>query len=330
MKPIKWGILSTAKIGAEKIIPAIQQAANATVEAIASRSLSKARNLAEQLQIPNCYGSYGALLAEASVDAIYNPLPNHLHVPKTIEALQANKHVLCEKPIALNSREAQELVNVSRNHPELKVMEAFMYRFHPQWKKAKSWVDNGKIGKLQTIESFFSYHNDDPENIRNKAEMGGGALMDIGCYCISLARFLFGREPLNINGEWKIDSSFGVDYLASGVMDFNTGTATFSCASQMTAAQRVNIAGTEGRIVIDIPFNAPTDENTQIWLYRAGNKKEITFAPVNQYQLQVEAFSDAILNNSAAPIPPEDALNNMKVIDRFKKSARKSRPLSRD
>jgi predicted dehydrogenase len=323
MDTVRWGILGTAKIGVEKVIPAIQQASNAMVKSIASRTSSKAKKTARQLGIPDFHGSYTALLADPSVDAVYNPLPNHLHVPQTIEALKAGKHVLCEKPIALDSSEAKILHTAIRDFPDLKVMEAFMYRFHPQWRRAKSMIDEGKIGMLQTVESFFSYYNDDPNNIRNNPEMGGGALMDIGCYCISLSRYLYGHEPENVSGTWKIDTNFGIDYLSSGLLDFGSGTATFTCATQAAPYQKVNIIGTKGRIVIDMPFNAPVEKETTMWYYPTGKKhKKLSFDPTNQYILQIEEFSYAILENTAVPIPFQDALNNMKAIDTFRKNAR--------
>ena len=324
MGNVKWGIISTAKIGINNVIPALQQANNCEVAAISSRSADKAQKAASKLNIPRSYGSYEELLSDDEVDAVYNPLPNHLHVPLSIKAMEAGKHVLCEKPVAMTADEAGKLLEASHEHPDLKVMEAFMYRFHPQWIKAKAMVDNGDIGKLQTINSFFSFYNDDPDDIRNRPEMGGGGMMDIGCYCISLSRFLFDREPSKAIGEWKIDPKFDVDYLASGILDFGTGTATFSCATQTEACQEVNIVGTTGRITMEVPFNPPPDERTRIWLYQNGRKEEFTFEPVNQYTLQAEEFAQAVIENRDVPTPLEDALNNMKVIDAFKKSARKN------
>lgn len=324
MDTITWGILSTAKIGVDKVIPAIQQTENCIVKGIASRSREKAENTANKLDIPDAYGSYNKLLADQSIDAIYNPLPNHLHVPKTLESLEAGKHVLCEKPIALNSQEARELLQQAKEYPDLKVMEAFMYRFHPQWKKVKSLVSEGEIGALKTVNSFFSYYNDDPDNIRNKPDMGGGGLMDIGCYCISLSRFLFDQEPIDISGYWKIDPNFGTDYLTSGTLEFESGTATFSCATQTAPHQQVTIVGTQGRIVIEIPFNAPPDQTIRIWLFKNEQKKEITFLPANQYTLQAKAFSDAIIKDDPVPTPLTDAVNNMIAIDAFRKSAQSS------
>jgi predicted dehydrogenase len=195
MNKVRWGILSTAKIGLEKVIPAMQKGQYSLIDAIASRNLVRAQKAAEKLNIPKSYGNYEQLLADPDIDAVYIPLPNHLHVPWSRKALQAGKHVLCEKPIGLTLSEAQELLRESKQYPQLKIMEAFMYRHHPQWQLAKKWIEEGKIGDLQAIQSFFSYHNLDPNNIRNKADIGGGGLMDIGCYCISLSRFIFFDEP---------------------------------------------------------------------------------------------------------------------------------------
>ncbi len=318
MTKVRWGILSTAKIGTEQVIPAIQQAQNCTVQAISSRSVDKARGAANQLGIPTAYGSYEDLLADQNIDAIYNPLPNHLHVPYTIQALKAGKHVLCEKPIAMDADEAVQLAEFSKSHPKLKLMEAFMYRFHPQWRKSKELVKDGTIGKLQTVDSFFSYYNNDPENIRNKPDMGGGGLMDIGCYCISLSRYLFDKEPSSVKGTWKIDPQFQTDYIASGVLDFEDGTATFCCGTQMTPHQQVTIVGESGRIVIETPFNPSPDQETIITLFTEDEHQQITFSPVNHYTIQAREFAHAILSDTTVPTPLQDAVNNMDVIDAFR------------
>lgn len=318
---IRWGILSTAKIGVAKVIPATQRSSLGVVTAIASRSVVKAREAAERLGIPKAYGSYEELLRDPDVDAIYNPLPNHLHVPWSLRALESGKHVLCEKPLAMNAEEAQSLLDASAKFPELKIMEAFMYRFHPQWVKAKALVEEGRIGELMTINAFFSYHNTDPANIRNKADIGGGGLMDIGCYCISLSRFMFGREPVGVRGIIERDKVMGTDVLTSGMLDFSTGTATFTCATQLTPYQRVNILGNAGRIEIEIPFNAPPDKPTRLWLHDARGAEELSFDPCDQYSLQADAFAKAVLDQTPVPTPLEDALANMKVIDRVFKSA---------
>ena len=328
MNKIRWGILSTAKIGREKVIPATQASETGVVTAIASRELSNATAIAKQLGIEKAYGSYEELLADPEIDAIYNPLPNHLHVPWTLRAMAAGKHVLCEKPIALSSAEAEQLVEAAESHPELKVMEAFMYRFHPQWQTARQLVRDGRIGELRTIHTSFSYFNDDPKNYRNHLEMGGGGLMDIGCYPISLSRFIFGAEPARVLGEVHFDSDFGVDTLSSAVLEFESGTSTFTCSTQLAPYQRVNIFGTTGRIEIEIPFNAPPDRPCRLWLQIGGQSdmkiEEILFDVCDQYTLQADAFGRAILDDTPVPTPLADAVANMRVIERILASAETS------
>jgi predicted dehydrogenase len=243
-------------------------------------------------------------------------------VPLSIKALQAGKHVLCEKPIGLSSAEAKELLGVAKKHPQLKVMEAFMYRFHPQWQYARQMVQEGMIGDLQTIQSFFSYYNVDPENVRNKAGIGGGSLMDIGCYCISLSRFIFNAEPLKVWGVVDYDPKFKTDRFASGILDFGNGISTFTCGTQMAPYQRVNILGTDGRIEIEIPFNAPPDQPCRMWFQKADKKEEIVFEICNQYTIQGNLFSQAVLNDTEVPTPLEDALANMKVLEDIVQSAK--------
>ncbi len=322
MQTVRWGVLSTAKIGRKQVIPALQQSQYGRVTAIASRSLESARAVADELGIDKAYASYAALLADPEVDAVYNPLPNHLHVPWTLKALAAGKHVLCEKPIGLSSAEARQLLAASQQYPHLKVMEAFMYRHHPQWQWAQQAVLAGRIGTLQTIQSFFSYHNVDPHNIRNHAEIGGGGLMDIGCYCISLARFLFGTEPERAWGMQQLDPVFHTDYLFNGVLDFGQGgTSTFTCSTQLAPYQRVNILGTTGRIEIEIPFNAPPDKPCRLWYSTQGQTEEIRFEICNQYTLQGDCFAQAILNDTSVPTPLTDAVANMRVIEALVASA---------
>jgi predicted dehydrogenase len=322
MSKVRWGVLSTANIGLQKVLPAMQRGEYCDITALASRSLEKAQAAASRLGIPKAYGSYEELLADPDVDAIYNPMPNHLHVPWSIKALQAGKHVLCEKPIALSAAEAQELADTARQYPKLKLMEAFMYRHHPQWRRAKQIVGEGGIGELRTIHSFFSYYNDDPSNVRNQADIGGGGLMDIGCYNISLSRFIFGAEPQRICGIVEFDPQFNTDRLASGILDFGRGTATFTCSTQLTSYQRVNIYGTSGRVEIEIPFNAPPDRPTKMWHQHDGNIDEIVFDVCDQYTLQGDLFSQAILNDTPVPTPIEDAVANMRVIDAVFQSAK--------
>lgn len=320
---VTWGVLSTAKIGIEKVIPAMQQGRLSEIRAIASRDIIKARAAAETLGIEKYYGSYEELIEDPDIEAIYNPLPNHLHVPWTIRALRAGKHVLCEKPVGMDTREAQELLDESRKYPHLKVMEAFMYRFHPQWQKAKELVIAGAIGEIKTIQSFFCFHNTDPENIRNIAEMGGGGLMDIGCYCISFPRFIFNEEPTGIMGYLDFDPAMKTDRLASGMLKFPSGkTSTFTCSTQLMHYQKAVLFGDRGHITIEIPVNAPPDRSCRIILQDQNKSKIIEFPPVDQYTLQGDAFSEAILADKPVPTPLEDALGNMKVIDAIKASSK--------
>ena len=324
MTRIRWGALSTAKIGTEKVLPAMQQGQYCDVEAIASRSEATAQATAARLGIAKAYGSYEALLADPEIDAIYNPLPNHLHVPWTIKALAAGKHVLCEKPIGLSSAQAEELVDAAARYPHLKVMEAFMYRHHPQWVRAKEIVAGGGIGELRTIQSFFSYYNNDPGNIRNMADIGGGGLMDIGCYNISLSRFIFDAEPTRILGIVEYDPQFKTDRIASGILDFGRGTATFTCSTQLSSYQRANIFGTEGRVEIEIPVNAPPDRPCRMWHQRGNAIEEIVLDTCNQYTIQGDLFALAILNDTPVPTPLTDAVANMRVIEALVASGKQS------
>ena len=322
MEKIRWGVLSTARIGTETVIPAMQLGEYSKVTAIASRQLEKAQAQASKLGIKKAYGSYEELLTDPDIDAVYIPLPNHLHVPWAIKVLNAGKHVLCEKPIGLSAVEAQKLLDAARKFPRLKIMEAFMYRHHPQWKWAKQKVSEGNIGEVRTIQTFFSYYNADPENIRNKADIGGGGLMDIGCYCISLSRFIFGAEPWRVCGIMEEDPNMKVDRLTSGILKFNKGTSTFTCSTQLVPYQRVNIFGTKGRIEIDIPFNVPSDRPCKIW-YGDGNRiEEIVLDVCNQYTIQGDLFSRAVLEDREVPVPLEDAVANMQVIEALISSAR--------
>ena len=315
MAKVRWGILSTAKIATKKVIPAMQRAEFCEIVAICSRDLDKARAVANALGIPRAYGVYDELLADAEIDAIYNPLPNHLHVPWSIRALEAGKHVLCEKPIGLTSSEGQQLVDAARQHPSLKVMEAFMYRHHPQWQRARQIVRDGGIGQLQTIQSAFSYFNDDPQNIRNVAEYGGGGLMDIGCYPISLSRYIFDDEPIRVIGSVDFDPRFKTDRHASALLEFAAGSSAFTCSTQLAAYQRVNIFGDRGRVELEVPFDVPLDHQCTIWHQREGDVEQITLDECDHYSIQGDLFSRAILDDGPVPTPIEDAVSNMRVIE---------------
>jgi predicted dehydrogenase len=316
-KKVRWGILSTANIGTAKVIPAMQRGELTEVVAICSRNQESAQQAADTLGIARAHGSYDALLSDPEVDAIYNPLPNHLHVEWSIKALEAGKHVLSEKPIGLTAAEGQQLADAGARHPHLKLMEAFMYRHHPQWIRAKELATGGAIGTLRTIQSFFSYFNDDPDNIRNMAAIGGGALLDIGCYNISLSRFIFDAEPERVCGLVEIDPAMGVDRIASGMLDFGGScTSTFTCSTQLTPFQRVTIFGTEGSVELQIPFNAPPDEPCILFHQRGYEPVErIEIPTADQYTIQGDLFAKAILEDLPVPTPIEDGIKNMQVIE---------------
>lgn len=322
MDKIRWGVLSTARIALKKVIPAMQQGKHSAVVAIASRSQAAADEAKEALNLEKAFGSYEALLDDREIDAVYIPLPNHLHVPWSLKALEAGKHVLCEKPIGLTSQEAETLLEASSRHPELKVMEAFMYRHHPQWVTAKRLADEGTLGTLTAIQSFFSYFNDDPQDIRNQPEIGGGGLMDIGCYPISLSRFIFGREPERVSGQVEYDPRLHIDRRASAVMDFGGQVSTFTCGTQTAPYQRVNIFGTEGRVEIDIPFNAPSDRACRLFHQSNDGIEEIRCEVCDQYTIQGDLFSRAVLDDTTVPTPLADAVDNMRVIEAVIRSAK--------
>ncbi len=314
---VRWGILSTANIALQKVIPAMQRSPWCAITAIASRDLSRATEAANILNIPKAYGSYEELLADDSIEAIYNPLPNHLHVPWTLKAAEAGKHVLCEKPIALNADEAKTLI-AARDRYGVRIQEAFMVRTHPQWLETRKLIRSGKIGTLRSITCFFSYFNSDPANIRNQVGLGGGALMDIGCYPITISRFIYEAEPRRVVGLVERDAVFGTDTLTSAILEFEQGQSTFTCSTRLAPYQRMIFHGTEGRLEVLIPFNAPNDRVTQILL----NDETIDIPVCDQYEIQGTLFSQTLRENRAQPIPLEDAINNMVVIDAVFRSLR--------
>jgi predicted dehydrogenase len=313
---VRWGILSTANIALTKVIPAMQRSPWCEIVAIASRDLAKAREAAAELKIPTAYGSYGELIEDDSIEAVYNPLPNHLHVPWTLTAVELGKHVLCEKPIALNADEARTLIAI-RDYYGVRIQEAFMVRTHPQWLETRKLIQSGRIGTLRSITGFFSYFNPDPANIRNQLEVGGGALMDIGCYPITISRWIYDAEPRRVLGLIERDPEFGTDTLTTAVLDFPNGHSTFTCSTRLAPYQRMIFHGTDGRIEVLIPFNAPNDRPTQIIV----NDETIEIPVCDQYEIQGTLFSQAIRENKEQPIPLEDAINNMAVIDAVFRSA---------
>lgn len=325
MKPVRWGILSTAKIGLQKVIPAMQQSDACEIRAITSRDLPSAQNAAGELGIPVAYGSYDDLLADSEIEAIYNPLPNHLHVPWSVRAAEAGKHVLCEKPIALDANEARKLIE-ARDRAGVLIQEAFMVRYHPQWLRVRELVRGGRIGTLRSVQGFFSYNNRDPQNIRNIADIGGGGLYDIGCYPITGARFVFEGEPARVMGLIERDPEWGIDRLTSAILEFAGGHATFTCSTQIVPYQRIHFFGTSGRIEIEVPFNAPPDRPCRIFIddgKQLGNLGVQTeeLPTTDQYTAQGEVFSAAIRSGAALEFPLENAVHGMRIIDAVFRSA---------
>lgn len=326
---VKWGVLGVAAIAVKKVIPAMQKGDWSEIAAIASRELLKAEKAAAQLGIPRAYGSYEELLADPEIEVIYNPLPNRLHVPWSIKAAEAGKHVLCEKPLSLSVREAKELLRV-RDRFGVKVGEAFMVKTHPQWLRVRNLINKGVVGKLHSIVGTFSYFNRDPKNVRNVADWGGGGLMDIGCYPITTSRWIFGEEPLRVCGMLESDPEFGTDRLSSAMMEFPSGHSVFTCSTQLVPYQRMQFLGTEGRIEIKIPFNAPNDRPCEILI---DNGKDVFGGGItteeiptcDQYTIQGDAFSRAIREGTEVPVPLEDAIANMAVIEAIFKSAETKR-----
>lgn len=327
---IRWGVLGCADIAAKAVIPAIQSSRLGRVVAIASRDAGRAKEMAARFGIARAYGSYEELLADPEIDAIYNPLPNHLHVPLTIKALEQGKPVLCEKPIALDAAQAMELA-AAQKAAGLPVAEAFMVRHHPQWKKARAVIAEGRLGEVRAIQTIFSYYLDDPGNVRNQADIGGGGLFDVGCYAINTARFLFDAEPLQAIALMERDPVFGTDRLTSGMLGFPHGRQlVFTCSTQLALTQKVTVLGTRGRIEIPIPFNAPADVATVIVVDDgcdlSGRGRElIAVDPVDQYREQADAFASAVLTGEPLSAGLDDAIANMKVIDALVRSATSGR-----
>ena len=323
--PVRWGVLGVANIAVKKAIPGMQKSDLANVVAIASRDKNKARAAAERLGIPRSYGSYEELLDDPEIEAIYNPLPNHLHVPWSIRAAERGKHVLCEKPIALSADEARELLAV-RDRTGVKIGEAFMVRTHPQWLKAKQLITTGRIGDLRLVTGHFSYYQRDPNDIRSRPEYGGGALMDIGCYPVFISRWMFDAEPVEVVSLMERDPDMRVDRMVSAMLRFEAGQATFSCSTQIVPYQTMQMFGTTGRISVEIPFNAPPDRPCRIFVddghdLTGGGSETISFPPVDQYALQADRFSEAVRGVGSVPVPLESAIKNMEVIDALFRSA---------
>lgn len=325
-KKVKWGVLGVANIAVNKVIPAMQLGKWSEVTAIASRDLTKARQAAQQLGIPKAYGSYDELLADEDIEAVYNPLPNHLHVPWSIKAAAAGKHVLCEKPISLTVAEALSLLR-ARDRTGVKIEEAFMVRTHPQWLRTLDLIKAGRIGVVRSVVGYFSYDNRDLENVRYVSEYGGGGLLDIGCYLVYFSRLIFGDEPTRTISLMAEHPQTHTDVLTSAILDFPSGQSIFTCSMRVTPYQRVQILGAGGRIEVEIPVNAPPDQPCKLLIDDgsdlAGRGIEvIEIEPCDQYTVQGDLFSQSILENMEPPIPLEESIKNMAVIEAIFRSAK--------
>lgn len=317
--PVRWGVLGTARIATNKVVPAMQRGRFSRVDAIGSRDAAKADTAARQSGVARAYGSYDAVLADSNIDAVYIPLPNHLHVDWTIRAAEAGKHVLCEKPIGLTAADVRRLIEV-RDRTGVLIQEAFMVRTHPQWLGARDLVRSGRLGDVRAMTGYFSFFNDDPTNIRNVKAYGGGGILDIGCYLVNTARMIFEAEPRRVCALVEADPSTGVDWMASLILDFGRRHAVGTCSTQLAHAQRITIAGTRGRIEIEIPFNAPPDRPCRIFVEDSPpgtipDRQVMEFETCDQYTIQGDLFSQSILAGTPAPYPLEDSLANMRVID---------------
>jgi predicted dehydrogenase len=328
-KKVEWGVLGVARIAVNKVIPAMQRGEWSQVIAIASRDLTRAQKIADQLGIRKAYGSYEEMLADPEIEAVYNPLPNHLHVPWSIKAAEAGKHVLCEKPISLTVEEAISLLK-TRDRMGVKIEEAFMVRTHPQWNRALALIRSGKIGRIRSVMGYFSYHNRDPKNIRNISEYGGGGLMDIGCYLVYISRLIFGEEPTRVSALIEEDPATRTDVLTSAILHFPSGQTVFTCSTQLVPYQRIQIFGTGGRIEIEIPFNAPPDKPCRIFVDDgadpSGQSAEILqFDICDQYTIQGDFFSRSIREGAELPVSLEGSVRNMAVIEAIFRSAKDGR-----
>src|SRR5947209_5906938 len=327
---VKWGVLSTAGIALRRVIPAMQNSEWCEIAAIASRSSSKAQEAAHKLGISKAYGSYEELLAEPEIEAIYNPLPNHLHVPWSIKAAEAGKHVLCEKPLSLNVREGRKLLE-ARDRCGVKIGEAFMVRTHPQWLRTRELIHSGRIGELRSAVGYFGYYDADPQSVANIAAIGGGAVMDIGCYPIKTSRFIFGEEPLRVLAVMDRDPQMKIDRLSSTILEYPSGQCIFTAGMQVVYYQKMQFFGTKGRIDVELPFGPPIDKPSRIFiddgtnLYANGSAAIESFPVCNQFTIQGDEFSKAIRGMGEIPNPLEDALRNMAVIDAVYRSAETGR-----
>ena len=318
---IRWGILSTANIG-RKVIPGIHASRNGVVAAVASRSLDRAKAFADEQNIPRAFGSYEEMLASDAIDAVYNPLPNSMHAEWSIKCAEAGKATLCEKPFASDAAEAQTMVDAFARH-DVMLAEAFMYRFHPQYEVVKRLIGDGAIGDLQLIQSSFTFFIDDFSNIRLSEALAGGGLMDVGCYCINVMRFISGEEPGAVTATAKFGERSGVDEIMAGTLTFPSGViGVFDCGLRAHRQQSVRFKGTAGSIILPSSFTPDKDKATIVEQWNGETLTEHVVPPVDQYQLMVEDFADALLTGREPRFPASDAVQNMRLVDRLYAAAR--------
>jgi predicted dehydrogenase len=319
MKPVVWGVLSVSDHYSLRVHTYLARSPLVELRGIASRDRKRAERAARELGMPRAYGSYEELLADKEIEAVYIPLPNHLHAEWVKKAADAGKHVLCEKPFAMNAAEAEGAIRHAKSKGVL-VMEAFMYRFHPQWKRAREIVASGEIGTPHVVSTLFSYMLTDPTNIRNILSAGGGGIPDIGCYAVSSARFLIGREPTRVISLVHRDAQLGTDILSSGILDFGVTRSMFTVGTQTHSWQRVDVLGSDGELTVVLPFNTYPDTPMQVSVSTSVGSRQIYAPAADQYVEMFEAFSRVVREGGTEPTPPEDAIANMKVLDALVRS----------
>ena len=321
MRKVRWGVIgATAMIAVERVIPAMLEAERSEIIAVASRDPAQARGVAERFEIPRVHASYEALLADPDIEAVYIPLPNNLHMQWTIAAIEAGKHVLCEKPIALNAGEVTHMI-AARDKAGVLVEEAFMLRDHPQWSRMREIIRSGRLGKIQATQGLYTYFNRDPDDIRNRdPELGGGGTYDLGCYTTAVARYVFQAEPMRVIATMQKDPSFDTARLSSVIIEFPDGHGSWTISTQSARYQGLTILGEKGWMRPEIPHVPFAENETRIFI--AGDtwpgpfpEETITLAPVNQYTLQGDRFSRLVLGEAVEAWPLETALANIKVLD---------------
>jgi predicted dehydrogenase len=313
---VRWGMLGTSGLARRRVIPAVRDASHARIIAVASRDVGRAEVYARELDISKAHASYDALLADPEIDAVYIALPNHKHAAWATRAIEAGKHVLCEKPIACRAEDVQQII-AARDRHGVKAGEAFMVALHPQWLRARDLIQSGRIGEVRAIQANFGFLMTGAGNIRNVAEFGGGALLDIGCYPVFCSRFVLESEPRRVFCTMEFDPQSGVDRMLSGILDFGRVQSSFVCSFVVAPQQHMVFLGAKGSLALEIPFNPPPERPARVVLDGAA----IDVPVCNQFTLEFDSFSRAILNDGTVPVTLENALGNMRVLDALRRSA---------